>query len=87
LRIRVSMSAIGSVIPMSFSALPTGLDQSGNMALAGVIAQAQAAHAKTAVKGPRPAAQRAAIVFPHFEFIRSFSFDSQTGLGQWRSPP
>jgi len=46
------------------------------MALARMIAQAQPAHAKAPKKGARPAAERAAIVFSHFELIRSFRFDS-----------
>jgi hypothetical protein len=40
LRIRVSKSAIGSVIPiLNSSLLPTGLDQSGDISLTRVIAQ------------------------------------------------
>jgi len=41
------------------------------MTLARVIAQAQPAHPKTAIKGARATAKRAAIVLPHLEFIRS----------------
>jgi len=56
------------------------------MPFAGVIAQAQPAHAKTAVKSPCPAAKRATVILAHFELIRPFSFDAKTGLGQFISP-
>jgi hypothetical protein len=56
------------------------------MAFARVIAQAKPAHAKTPEKTPRPAAQRTAMVLSHLKFIRPFSLDSKTGLGQWKSP-
>jgi hypothetical protein len=56
------------------------------MPLARVIAQAQPAHAKAAVKRPRPPAQGTAIIFPHLEFIRPFRLNSKTFLGQWISP-
>jgi hypothetical protein len=65
---------------------PTRFDQSGNVPFARMIAQAQPAHAKTPVKRPRAAAQRAPIVFAHFKLVRHFGFDSQTLLCQWNSP-
>jgi hypothetical protein len=50
--------------------LPARLDESWHMPFARVISQAKPAHAKTPIKSPRPAAKRATVIFPHFEFIR-----------------
>src|ERR1051325_11477142 len=59
LRIRVNMSAIGSVIMGSVSLLPAGLGHTGDQALARHVAEADAAEAELAVNRPRPAAQPA----------------------------
>ena len=48
LRIRVSISAIGSVIPIVYSELPAGLNQAWDMALARMISEAKPAHPKAA---------------------------------------
>src|SRR5260221_9971253 len=76
LRTRASKSAIGSVIDMQEPS-PARLGQARNHAFARQVAQAEPAHAKTAVKGARPAAQRAAVVTAHFEFRRPNRFDAQ----------
>src|ERR1043166_9096147 len=86
LRMRVRRSAIGSVIAMGLTPSPARLDQSGDMPLAGVIPETDAAHAKTAEKCARAAAQRTAVVLPHLELIRPFCLYPKTCLGQ-RIPP
>src|SRR5689334_20921569 len=80
LRMRVKRSAIGSVIIIAI--LPARLDQSRDMAFAGVIPEADAAHAEAAEKRPRAAAQRAAVILPHLEFIGPFRLDPQACLSQ-----
>src|ERR1043166_5418880 len=72
LRMRVRRSAIGSVIAIGSTPSPARLDQSGDMPLSGVIPETDAAHAKTAEKSARAAAQRTAVVLPHLELIRPF---------------
>ena len=56
------------------------------MALARMIAQAKPAHAKAPIKSPRPAAQRAAVILPHFELVRPLGLDSKTFLANGFSP-
>src|SRR5262245_50315865 len=58
-RIRVSMSAIGSVI-MARLLLPAGLLDAGDQAEAGHVPEADAADAELPVDRPRPAADPAA---------------------------
>lgn len=53
------------------------------MALTGMVAQAQPAHAKAPVKGPGPAAKWTAVILPHFELVRPLGLDPKTCLGQW----
>src|SRR5690348_12111016 len=60
LRMRVSMSAIGSVIMAIWFLLPAGFLDARDQAVAGHIAEANAAHAELAVHRPSPAAQPAA---------------------------
>src|SRR6476469_4109820 len=65
LRTRVRKSAIGSLklkVLVSRSRLPARLGQAWNVALVGVIAQADAAKAELAHVGARPAALAAAVV-------------------------
>jgi hypothetical protein len=57
LRIRVSMSAIGSLRLMIQILLPTGLLQAGDFALIGQHPQTDPADAELAIHGPGPAAQ------------------------------
>src|SRR5688572_5417682 len=81
LRMRVNMSAMGSV---SMGASPAGLHDAGNLPLQGELAQADAAHAKAAVEGARPPAEPAAVVGPHPELGRAGSFHHQRRLGHVR---
>ncbi len=56
------------------------------MAFPSMVPQTKAAHTKSAIERPGPAAQRTTIVLPDFELVRSFSFNPQTLFGQWTSP-
>jgi hypothetical protein len=67
LRIRVSMSAIGSVIMMR---LPTCLCQTWNFASVGHLAKAQAAQSKFAIHRTRTSTLLAAGVTPYLELRR-----------------
>src|SRR5262249_54423753 len=87
LRIRVSRSAIGSVIDMGVPRLPTRLGEPGDLPLARQIAQAEPTHLEATIEGPRPPAERAPIVLAHGEFRRSLCFHAQTGLGHEAVPP
>src|SRR5262245_7087388 len=59
LRMRVNMSATGSVI-MVASPSPARLDDTGDQSAAGHVAEADPADPKLAIHRPRPAAQLAA---------------------------
>src|SRR3954467_9871654 len=68
LRMRVSMSAIGSCMLMLLSlpsSLPTCLDDSRHLALEGKVAQLVAREAKLAIHAARTAGQRAAVSDAH----------------------
>src|SRR5688572_27415565 len=76
LRMRISMSAIGSLmlidlslpssLPSSLPAsLPACLDHAGHLALQGEVAQLVAAEAELAVHAARPAGQCAAVAQSH----------------------
>src|SRR5688572_6998460 len=80
LRMRVSMSAIGSVImacasPVSGS--PGGLAHARDLAQQRTRAQADAADAGLAVDGARAAADAAATVATHLELGRALGLDDQ----------
>src|ERR1700730_12208932 len=60
LRMRVSMSAIGSVIIAASPSSPAGLLDAGDQPVGGHVPEADPADAELAVVGPRPAAQLAA---------------------------
>src|SRR5581483_7028981 len=60
LRIRVSMSAMVSLVIVAF--LPGGLLDAGDLAHGGVLTEADAAHAELAHVGARAAADAAAVV-------------------------
>src|SRR5258708_38006409 len=79
LRMRVSMSAIGSVSTSSL--LPTRLRHAGNRALVGELAQADPAEAELLEHRARPAAPVAARVVPHLELLRSPLLHDERGLG------
>src|SRR5215475_4877489 len=78
LRMRVSMSAIGSVI---MGGSPARLHEARNLSLARQVAQAEAAHAEAAVEGARPTAQRTPVVSPHPELRGTGRFHHEGGLG------
>src|SRR5579859_8053231 len=59
LRMRVSMSAMGSVIMAVFPGLPARLPHAGDEPLVGHVAEANAAQAELAIDRPRPATQPA----------------------------
>src|SRR3954454_8529561 len=63
LRMRVSMSAMGSVIMMRSS--PTRLGHAGNLTRVGHVAKAHTAQTELAVHRTRPAALAAAVVAAH----------------------
>ena len=61
LRIRVNMSAIGSVIPMFVSPLPARLRQPGNLAFHGGFTELVTAQAEFAIDAVGPAGNRTTI--------------------------
>src|SRR5262249_2076514 len=76
LRMRVSMSAIGSVSIPS----PTRLHEAGNLSLAGEPAQTEATQPEASIETPRAAAHRTAVVGPHLELGRPGRLHHQTCL-------
>src|SRR5215210_3784463 len=64
LRIRISMSAIGSLMLIDLS-LPACLDHAGDLALERKVAELIPAEAELAVHAARPTGQRAAVAQPH----------------------
>src|SRR5215210_452750 len=83
LRMRVSRSAIGSVTVMRSrrGALPARLGQAGDVALAGHLAQADAAEAELAQVGTRPTTAPAAVVVARLVLLLPLSPDELGGLG------
>src|SRR5262245_5792279 len=77
LRMRVSMSAMGSVIMGS----PGSLAHAGDFAAQRALAQADAADAELAVHRARTAADAAAAVSAHLELRHALGLDDQAGLG------
>src|SRR5215212_512510 len=75
LRIRVSMSAIGSVSISSCLPSPTGLRHTGYFTAQGQFPEADSAQPKLPNEGTRPAAHLAAAVLLHFEAGRPLRFD------------
>src|SRR5689334_19964052 len=66
LRMRVSISAMGSVV----IGLPTRLREAGDLPLARQVAQAEPAHAEPPEERARPPAERAAVVRADLELRR-----------------
>src|SRR5574340_16405 len=64
LRMRISMSAMGSLMLIRFS-LPARLDHARHLAAQREIAQLVAAEAELAIHAARPARQGAAVAQPH----------------------
>src|SRR5919204_2055095 len=75
LRMRVSMSATGSV--SIFALLPGALGHARDHALVGEVAQADPAEPELAEDRLRPAAAVAARVLPHLELLRPGSLDDE----------
>src|SRR4030042_5589458 len=69
LRIRVNMSARGSVMLILHPPLelPTGFGHPGDLSPEGQVAETDAADAEPAEKSPGAAAQRTAMIFPDLE--------------------
>src|SRR5262245_21917972 len=65
LRMRVSMSAMGSLMLIQCLLLPAGLGHAGNLPAHGDVAQLAAGQPELAVHPARAAGQRAAVAKPH----------------------
>src|SRR5579872_2706675 len=87
LRIRVSMSAIGSVMTPTPVTSPARLDDAGNLAPMGQRAQADPAEPELPEHRPRPAAVPAAAVSAHLELWRLPPLDEQGLLRHLPGPP
>src|SRR5215831_9194312 len=87
LRMRVSMSAMGSVMVI-VAALPSpaGLRDAGDLAGVGELAQADAAEPELAVDRARPAAAAAPRVGPHLELGRALLLLDERLLGHYCCP-
>src|SRR5579875_3049218 len=85
LRMRVSMSAIGSVSTVSL--LPARLRHAGDRALVRELAQADAAQAELAEDRARTAAPVAARVVPHLELLGFPLLDDERRLRHYWLPP
>src|SRR5690349_7269023 len=81
LRMRVSMSAIGSVSTVSL--LPARVRHAGNRALVRELAEADPAEAELAEDRARAAAPVAARVVAHLELLGSPLFHDEGGLGHY----
>src|ERR1700757_3448532 len=86
LRMRVSMSATGSVSTSSFL-LPRALRHAGDHALVGELPQADPAEPELAEHGARPAAAVAAGVVAHLELRGAGGLHPQRLLGHYLLPP
>src|SRR5262245_10846897 len=84
LRMRVSMSAIGSLL---MAASPARLDHAGHLALEGVLPEAQAAHLELPEIAARTPAQLAAVIRARGELLRPLGLHDQRGLGHARLLP
>src|SRR5919109_418558 len=84
LRMRASMSAIGSV---SIGASPAGLGHAGDLPLVRELAQADPAEAELAVDGARAAAPAAPAVAPDAEALRLLRLVDERLLGHLAFPP
>src|SRR6059058_4534460 len=87
LRMRVSMSATGSVSMVASLLLPGALGHARDDALVGELPQADAAEPELLVHGARPAAAIAARVVPHLELRGAGGLHPQRLLGHYLLPP
>src|SRR5437588_9397122 len=85
LRMRVSMSAMGSVIVIASSPSPAGLRDAGNLAGVDQLPKADPAQPELAVDRARPTAAPAAGVGPHPELGLALLLLDQCLLGQCSS--
>src|SRR6266508_4018724 len=83
LRIRVSMSATGSVIVMRS---PRRLREAGDLAVVGHVAQADAAEPEAPVHRPRAATPATPGIGPHLELGLALLLLDQRLLRQWTTP-
>src|SRR5262249_57097976 len=83
LRMRVSMSAMGSVI---MGGSPAGLHEARDLSLAREPPETEAAHAEAPIECARTSAQRAAVVGPDPELRGSGGFHHEAGLGHSADP-
>src|SRR4051812_37373553 len=86
LRMRVSMSAIGSVMVIASPPSPAGLLDPGHLAEVHHVAQAHAAEAELAEHGARPAASVATRVRPHLELGLALGLVDERLLGHSYCP-
>src|SRR5215467_5111163 len=91
LRMRVSRSAIGSLIDMVVRPLPAGLDHARHLALEGELPEAEPAELELSEVAARPAAQLAAAVDARLELgrlLQPLRFHDERGLRHaLRLPP
>src|SRR5580700_45808 len=80
LRMRVSMSAIGSVIDIYISLSPRRLGHAGHDARVGVFAETNPAHRKLSQVATRPAADAATVVTPDAKLRDAPRLDDQARL-------
>src|SRR3972149_3619971 len=80
LRIRVSMSAMGSVTATTTPPLPTRLRYAGDLPLQRQVAEADATQREGAHVAARPAAQLAAVALAHRELRRPAGLDDHRYL-------
>src|SRR6478672_4794930 len=85
LRIRVSISAMGSVID-TISLLPARLRDAGDLTLERQLAEANAAQREVADVASRPAAQLAAVAMLDLVLRRTVPLDDHRNLGHVSSP-
>src|SRR5574338_32501 len=79
-RMRVSMSATGSVMIMSVSSLPAGLTNAGDIALEGLLTEADPAQAESPQHGANAPAPLTAADRPTLELRRALGAPDPTGL-------
>src|SRR2546425_5916299 len=83
LRMRASMSAMGSVMDIA-TALPARLGDPRDLAPVGEVPEAQPAHCELAKVGARPPAPLAAVVRTDLELLRSGGLHHQRCFGHER---